>query len=490
MAASSTFGQKIGLGYAAAILLLLLVGVVGIVALRGVVAEKDRVLTVNAQNLIDAEHAQRQVERKLAQSRGYLLAREERYLASMDKAREEFVATLGRLRAQVYTDEGHRMLAAVESAEAAHEALIQKVIALRKTEAPLADVVALIETQVVPAREALNKTVQAFVDNERAMLDEGRRTASEGASSAIVLLVVLASLGVLMAIVLAFVLARLLSRQIGAAVNHVQSSSSELQAAAAQQASGSKELATSMAEVATTINELLATSRQIAESARRVAEMSEATASSAREGDQAVKRAQEAMGTIKRQSDALVQHTLDLSRRLQQMGSVLEVINELSDQTNIVAINATIEAAGAGEAGRRFAAVADEIRKLADRVGASTKEIRGLIDEVRAAGNTTVMAVETGSKAVESGSRQFIEMTQAFGHIVGQVVTAAEAAREIELSTKQQSSAVEQVNAAVGGAAQVTRETEVSAGQTLDTARQLSDLSLDLLRLVEPHPNR
>ena len=98
---------------------------------------------------------------------------------------------------------------------------------------------------------------------------------------------------------------------------------------------------------------------------------------------------------------------LELGKKSQQIGAVLDIVSELAEQTNILAINATIEAAGAGEAGKRFAVVADEIRKLADRVAGSTKEIRTLIDDVRSAVNTTVMATETGSKAVDAGSQQF-----------------------------------------------------------------------------------
>jgi len=241
-----------------------------------------------------------------------------------------------------------------------------------------------------------------------------------------------------------------------------------------------------MTEITTTITELMATSRQIAGAAQRVAQIAGQTAAASSSGSITVDRAQQAMVNIGKQVEAIVGHMLELGRNSQRIGVVLDIVSELAEQTNILSINATIEAAGAGEGGRRFAAVADEIRKLADRVAESTKEIRVLIDDVRSAVNTTVMATETGSKTVESGARQFAEVAAALHQISTLVTTTTEAAREIELSTKQQSGAVEQVNMAVANAAQATRETEASSSQTLQTASELTGLSTQLMRLVSP----
>jgi hypothetical protein len=161
-----------------------------------------------------------------------------------------------------------------------------------------------------------------------------------------------------------------------------------------------------------------------------------------------------------------------IGQKSQDVGAVLEIVSELAEQTNILAINATIKAAGAGEAGKRFAVVADEIRKLADRVGGLTKNVRGLIDDVRSAVNTTAMATETGSKGVDAGSRQFGEVASAFKQISGLVSTATDAAREIGLSTKQQPTAVEQVNVAIASVAQASMDSETSAGQTVQIVSQ------------------
>ncbi len=329
---------------------------------------------------------------------------------------------------------------------------------------------------------------QVFMDMDREEQTLLERRHQEAESSAEMTKAVIAWGSVLGLIVItlgAWFMARSLTTQIGSAVRHVQSSAAELQSAANQQATGAREQATAMNEITTTISELLATSRQIADSAQRVAQIAGETVSAAALGGTIVQRTSESLASIKRQVEVVVGHMLDLGKKSQEIGGILEIINELAEQTNILAINATIEAAGAGEAGKRFAVVAEEIRRLADRVGGSTKEIRELIDEVRAAVNTTVMATESGTKAVDAGARQFGEASATFSQIASLVGTTTEAAREIQLSTKQQSTAVEQVNVAAANVAQATKETEASSGQTLQTASQLATLSRDLLRVIQ-----
>ncbi|MEY2936733.1 MAG: hypothetical protein RL033_7482 [Pseudomonadota bacterium] len=366
----------------------------------------------------------------------------------------------------------------------------------------LADAKRVIDLRTSGGYEAASKAVSAAVGKElmdrvraavtemdreeKQLLDTRLLDAKGAAESARAVLLWGSVIGVLAVAAMTWLIVRALSQQIGTAVQQVQSSSTELQAAANQQATGARMQSSAMTEITTTISELLATSRQIADSAKRVAQIADQTAKGARAGNGTVDRANDSIAGIRRQVDAIVGHMMDLGRKSQQIGTVLDIVSELAEQTNIVAINATIEAADAGDAGRRFAVVADEIRKLADRVAGSTKEIRTLVEDVRGSVNTTVMATETGSKAVDAGTAQFGDVAQAFKEIAGLVATTTDAAREIELSTMQQTTAVEQVNVAMASIAQTTRETEASTGQTLTTATQLSTLSQALHRIVQP----
>src|SRR5258706_3839602 len=484
MTRSFTFGKKIGLGFGATVALALLIGLVGVGALRNVVASKDRVIDVDARLLVGAQSLLTATEFRQAAFRGYLLTQQDAFLEEGRQARAQFDEEITRLKKEAHTEEGQGLLQTIDRDEDEYQAVVDRVSSQRASGTPLEAIARTFTEQVTPRRVALTRGVESFVEHEKRLLQEGMTASTASATTAIGSMIAMGGCAVLVATLLAFLLTISLSRQIGAAIGQVKSSSAELQAAASQQATGAREQATAMSEISTTISELLATSRQIAESAQRVAHVAGETASAAGQGEGTVSLAHESIAGIRRQVDQVVGHMLDLGRKSQQIGAVVEIVSELAEQTNILAVNATIEAAGAGDAGRRFAIVADEIRKLADRVAGSAKEIRGLIEDVRGAVNTTVMATETGSKTVDAGSKQFGEVAAVFKQIATLLSTTTDAAREIELSTKQQSTAVEQVNVAIANVAQTTRETEASSSQTLQTASQLSGLSRELLRVI------
>ena len=484
MIRSWSFQKKLASGFAVITGLAMVTSAIAFYALRTVVRDKDRVLTVNAQNLIDAAKMDAAASSMAAAFRGYLLTSDDRFLRQRDASRAELADLTRRLGQQVYTDEGKQMVAEIGRAYPDLYMAQQRVLD-SMTKVGQRGAIGLLITEVLPQRDILAQRVSGFVEREQTLLEENKRLASEHAGNAVTAIMVLALVMALFAGLTSLLLARALARQIGGAVQHVLSSSAELQAAANQQASGAKETASAMSEMTTTMIELLASSRQITESAQRVAHIAQETANASRSGDEDVATTRDAIEGIRRQVDLIVGHMLDLGKKSQQIGEVLDLINEMADQTNILAINAKIEAAGAGEAGKRFAVVGEETRKLADRVSGSTKEIRGLVEEIRAAVNTTVMATEGGAKATDAGLRHFEEVALKFQHIGRLVLNTTEAAREIELSTKQQSTAVEQVNSAIGGTARASRETEVSATQMLQTATELTRLSHNLAGIIQ-----
>ncbi len=485
MAQSWTFGKRIAFGFGVSVAILFVVGAVAYRSTDMLIAN-DHMVTHTHAVLEDLAHLLSLAKDVETGQRGFILTGDEVYLEPYQSGTAALASVVADLRK--LTADNPRQQARLDEAEpliAAKLAYAKRTIDLRRTQGFDATLKVILTGEGKREMDDLRKVALAIEREERELLSQRSESAEASATSAKATILVGVVLALIFVSLAGFVITRSLNQQLGSAISSIRSSSTELQAAATQQASGSREQAAATTEVSTTIRELLSTSKQIAESAQRVARIAEETAGGARLGDQTVQRAQEGITAIKRQVDLIVGHMLELGKKSQQAGGILELINELSEQTNILSINATIEAAGAGESGRRFAVVADEIRKLADRVAGSTKEIRGVIEDIRSAVNTTVMATESGTKAVDAGARQFAEVTSSFTQIAGLVGTTTEAAREIELSTKQQTSAVEQVNAAIANVAQAAKETEASSTQTLQTSTQLTGLSRELSKMIE-----
>jgi methyl-accepting chemotaxis protein len=480
-----TVGRKVALGFGVSFALLMLVA--GI-AYRSIAALVD--------NNADVAHSHAVIE-KLATTlslakdaetgqRGYIITGDSAFLTPYEQAVAAIPGNLAELRRLIRDNpEQLTRLSQVESLTQAKLTELKRVIDERRSKGFDAAQALIGAGEGKRQMDELRRVAADMEAEEHTLLVRRAEVAEAGARAANIAVGVTAFVAALLVILSGTAISRQLSSQLGSFVTRIRSSSSELQAAATQQASGSREQLSATTEVAATIRELLATSRQITDSSQRVARIAEDTASGAKSGLDTVGTAREAIDAIHRQMDVVVGHMLALGKKSQEAGGILDLVNELAEQTHILAINATIEAAGAGESGRRFAVDAHEIRKLADRVGGSTKEIRGIVEDMRAAVNTTVMATESSVKTVDAGTARFADVSTSFQRIAGLVGTTTEAAREIELSTKQQATAVEQVSSAIGNVAQATREADASAKQTLQAASELTQLSGGLLRLVD-----
>lgn len=485
MGQSWSFTGKLAAGFAAMVVLTTLLAAIAVNALNDV---SDGLETVSDQQLPHAVQAVRleaQAERVNASFRGYLLSGQQRSLDGWTNARDELGKSVESLRASRQTSAtGRAALDEVSTAAAAYDRAAEALAESSRAGEPPSAIETKFENDVLPLARTLRQRIEAYEDlTNREMSDASADAVASGRRSLVVASAITAAI-IAFCIAIAIALTRGLSRQVGAAVHQIESASTELQTAANQQSAGIKEQSTALAEITTTLSELLSTSRQIATSSQSVARIAGDTSQASADGEAGMTRATEGVEGIRTEVDRIVEHMLELGKKSQQIGGIVDLINELAEQTNILAINATIEAAGAGEQGVRFGAVAEEIRKLAGRVGLATKDIRSLVEQVRSAVSATVMATETGSKTVDAGQAQIREVAQHFGRIAGLVETTTEAAREIELSTKQQATAVEQVNSAITNVSQAAQETSASASQTLQTARELVTLSGELARLV------
>jgi methyl-accepting chemotaxis protein len=259
--------------------------------------------------------------------------------------------------------------------------------------------------------------------------------------------------------------------------SELSSAAAELLAASHQQASGSTEQASAVSEVSTTIEELGSTARQIAMAAGQVAEASQQTLENLSEGQDAVDNSIQAMERIRGRVQDVSTRVLNLGERSQQIGEIIDLINDLSDETHLLALNAAIEAAGAGEHGRRFAVVAAEVKSLANRALAAAKEVKGVIAEIQQATNSAVLAAEEGGKEVERG----VDLAHSAGRVMDNIVIVAErtaqSSAEISLATAQQQSASEQVVETMREIADVARQTAAGSRQMSESAQMLTAIA-------------
>ncbi len=274
-------------------------------------------------------------------------------------------------------------------------------------------------------------------------------------------------------------------REINEAALQLSSSANEVLAASTQHESSSTEQAAAIHETTATMEELKHASAQIAENAGAVARVAEETLNSARSGRGAIAEFIQAMQQIRADGVAVSESITKLLRRVERIGTVVEVIDEIADRSDLLALNAALEGSRAGEAGKGFSIVAAEMRRLAENVLDSTKEIKNLITEIREATAAAAAAADASRQATEAGERLGSVAASAVEGILSGVQETSDAARVINLATQQQRTATEQVVASMGEIEEVTRQTTQASKQATGAAAELTQLAGRLSELIK-----
>jgi methyl-accepting chemotaxis protein len=263
------------------------------------------------------------------------------------------------------------------------------------------------------------------------------------------------------------------SIDVAAAANSVNQIASEL-------ASGSSEQAASVVEITAAMEELARTAAQIAENASTQADLTARAEETGNVGSQAVDEAVQGVEEVKKRISGIAGRADSLGTRSKEIYRVLDLITDIAQETHILSLNAAIEAAAAGEHGRRFSVVAEEVRRLAQRSQESVDSVRNLLDEFTGSIRATVVATEEGSKEAGRVLERARAAASAIDELRGASSDTARVAREISLATQQQNAASDQVVLTLKEVSQVVQRMADSLKQFSSTADQLNDLGLGI----------
>ncbi len=251
--------------------------------------------------------------------------------------------------------------------------------------------------------------------------------------------------------------------------------------AALQQAEEQKDrthaAATSSEEMSATVLQVARDAQDAANTARSASEIAEA-------GGQTVESGMVGMGRVEERVRKIAAQVRDLGRRTGEIGAVMQVIDDIADQTNLLALNAAIEAARAGEHGRGFAVVADEVRKLSEKTAQATHQVRQTVAGIQKETEQAVTSVEDGLQEVEEASTQVRQGGQALAEIVAQIEQTAERVVQIATATEQQSAAVEEISSNLDAVADLAAKLAGAVEEARGTAERLGERTARLQHLM------
>ena len=265
--------------------------------------------------------------------------------------------------------------------------------------------------------------------------------------------------------------------QVSAAAQETQATAMHLAEAAEHQAQQITSASAAINEIAVSIDEVSKNSAESAEVAQRSVQI-------AAKGAGIVRQTIQGMDSIRDQIQETSKRIKRLGESSQEIGSIVELINDIAEQTNILALNAAIQAASAGEAGRGFAVVADEVQRLAERSANATKRIETLVQTIQSDTNEAVSSMDQTTAEVVAGARLAEDAGLALGEIEKVSHDLADLIQNISAAARQQSAAATNISATMNVIQEITTQTSVGASQTAESIGNLAHLAADLRRSV------
>ena len=278
-----------------------------------------------------------------------------------------------------------------------------------------------------------------------------------------------------------------LIRQMQEATDNLNKGNSDICAASAEQAASITEQVASVAETTATLEEVRQTAEQSFERAQLVSEMASATLKLTEKGLQTLEKTEGGMLDLKDQVNHIAETILSLSEQTLQIGEIIATVNDIADQSNLLALNAAMEAARAGEAGRGFAVVAGEVRNLAEQSRQATAQVSSILSEIQKSANTAVMVTEKGTKGAEAG----VELAQSTGDSIRIIrehtQKVAGAAEQMAARARQQLAGMDQITHAMENINLGATQTQKGMHQVDQAAQNLNDLAKRLTSIVQIH---
>ncbi len=278
---------------------------------------------------------------------------------------------------------------------------------------------------------------------------------------------------------------RSIVNELHTSIAQLASSSEELSATAVQIAGGSQSQSLKANQVSTAAQEMSATIIEVVKNVSGAAEAAREASEVAMSGGEIVSETIDSMNGIAKSARESSETISKLGSRSEEIGNIISVINDIADQTNLLALNAAIEAARAGEQGRGFAVVADEVRKLAEKTMKATKEIGVMITAMQEETGKAISSMEHEVDAVEKGVRLAKAAGQSLQEIVDKVGAVTSRMHQVAAAAEQQSTTTDQISGDVATMASVITETSASAQQIARASEEIAELATALKSKVE-----